>query len=587
MRRSVTLAAACGLALAACRSPTQIELDVHTNVPCTDWQGAAIAVGQLGPDLENALASTTSMTCDGAGHVGTVVVIPAGDDGANVALKVVGAVGDAGAVAVEDCTVDAGYKNCVVARRALRFIPHESLTLDVPLDQSCVNQPCLPDETCVGGVCRSATIPDPTQCETQSCGEGVLPPVDGGAGDATVSDGGGVDAQIAEGGGDATTPGEDAASDAGFVPAVGPCGRSCPLGLGEYFTCVVRDGGVFCWGQDDNGETGNGGFSGSAGPAPVQGVGGTALRGASGIVSGYDTSCAYVPGAAVSCWGGGEPLDSGPQPLAVPEDFLSGSAFAIGSAHVCWSTSTLSCQGPPGEATAYAGDAAAPYDYVWTVPPVAGDPGSYDQLATSPYFTCVIAAGTVYCLGDNGTNESNPGASTPPFTTAFTPVPIPSGEPALEIGLGSLSACARTAKHVYCWGDGLYGENGGAASQTVNEITFADGGSLAHAAALGSGEFHQCALLSSGQVACWGTNFEHELGRGEPLASDGGTSTTAALVLQDGGGALGGVRAFAAGGYHTCAIGADDALWCWGLNLRGELGTGDFVNRAVAVQVTP
>jgi len=40
-----------------------------------------------------------------------------------------------------------------------------------------------------------------------------------------------------------------------------------------------------------------------------------------------------------------------------------------------------------------------------------------------------------------------------------------------------------------------------------------------------------------------------------------------------------------AGGHHTCGIDRDAALWCWGDNSRGSLGTGDFDDRNRPVQI--
>src|SRR5580693_7272073 len=142
--RRVGLIAIAG-ALAACRTATQITIDVSTNVPCTSWQGAAIAVGELGPTLESEPATTTSTYCDATGHLGSLVAIPRAEDNANVAFRVVGAVSQT----LEACTLDAGGGGCIVARRALNFIPHEALTVAVPLVAACEGILCDPLSTCV------------------------------------------------------------------------------------------------------------------------------------------------------------------------------------------------------------------------------------------------------------------------------------------------------------------------------------------------------------------------------------------------------------------------------------------------------
>jgi len=45
-----------------------------------------------------------------------------------------------------------------------------------------------------------------------------------------------------------------------------------------------------------------------------------------------------------------------------------------------------------------------------------------------------------------------------------------------------------------------------------------------------------------------------------------------------------GVAAISTHGYHTCAL-KDGGVWCWGLNLYGELGDGSTTNSSVPVAV--
>jgi alpha-tubulin suppressor-like RCC1 family protein len=42
-----------------------------------------------------------------------------------------------------------------------------------------------------------------------------------------------------------------------------------------------------------------------------------------------------------------------------------------------------------------------------------------------------------------------------------------------------------------------------------------------------------------------------------------------------------------AGGTHTCARDAHSALWCWGGNGYGQLGTIDGAGSPVPVQISP
>ncbi|HEY2515648.1 MAG TPA: hypothetical protein VGI39_32490 [Polyangiaceae bacterium] len=583
-------------ALAGCRGSTEIDVEVSTNVPCTQWTGAAIAVGLLGRDFETKPAASTTATCRADGHVGTLVAIPKGADNANVAFRVVGAVG----TSLEGCAADAGAPGCIVARRALNFIPHETLNLAVALVSACEGIACDPLTTCVEGECRPAAIPDPGQCASQTCGEGVLPPADGGVGDASLpSDGGALEAGTP----DATLPPDATAPEDGGSPEAAPpgtdasaanagCGANCSVSAGDFFSCAARDGGVACWGQNVLDELGNGTTTDPDTQHPVV-AGGAPLRGALGVISGTDTACAFLDDAGVACWGASSPL-------GVPSDLdtaqtltaLAGArAAAIGGYHMCWESpaGALLCQcqeTSTGETVAYGADSGA----VTSVALPAGVAGSIAQLATSTKFTCILTtAGAVYCLGDDGVFESDPTAAGASPLTAFKQVVLPGNAAALEIGLMVQTACARTTGHVYCWGDDTYGENGSPQGLGISEVTYAGGAPLADAVQLTTGSFHGCALVSGGHLACWGNDDYAELGRGGPALADGGGgfSNTAALVVDADGGAFAGVTGAAAGSAHTCAIKNDGSVWCWGSNVHGELGqaSGDYAPRSTPTLV--
>lgn len=92
---------------------------------------------------------------------------------------------------------------------------------------------------------------------------------------------------------------------------------------------------------------------------------------------------------------------------------------------------------------------------------------------------------------------------------------------------------------------------------------------------------HACAILADGSLKCWGGNGSGQLGLGDTATrGDGPGEMGANLPAVD----LGTGRraiAVAVGGFtngepHTCAILDDHSVKCWGSNLSGQLGIGDF-----------
>lgn len=181
-RLSGALLAATGAAVwlsGACKAPTQITIELHTDVKCTDVRGTAISVGALS-QLESTPATTVTPACaQGTGRIGSLVIVPSGDRDEQVALRFVMGLGRDPA----ECVPPAYGPGCVVARRALRFIEGRSLVVPVFLGAVCNGIPCEATQTCAGGRCTTAVIEDSARCEQPGgCDESAL-----GAGAVTPS----------------------------------------------------------------------------------------------------------------------------------------------------------------------------------------------------------------------------------------------------------------------------------------------------------------------------------------------------------------------------------------------------------------
>jgi hypothetical protein len=153
----------------ACRTATQVELDVTYDGLCTDLQEVAFIVGTdptvAESRIETNVFTTTTSHCEpgSPSRVGTLVVTP--NDATGRASIIV--LASFGGQHVTDCKPEKGYAGCIIARRAFAFVDHTALTLEIPLEVSCKNVPCDAVSTCKHASCVSSE----TMCTGSGCGD--------------------------------------------------------------------------------------------------------------------------------------------------------------------------------------------------------------------------------------------------------------------------------------------------------------------------------------------------------------------------------------------------------------------------------
>jgi hypothetical protein len=157
-----------------CRQPTQLVVEVETDLQCKDNPRTSIALGQLG-GLSEVEFSAESSTCtpinDSSGilrsRLGTVVLVPSGSENGRVAFELLTSIGSS---TPADCqaaqrTGGAAFAKCIAARRSLHFSANQSVTIHVPMDVDCFGVNCLATETCKRASCMPADCDtDPTTC---------------------------------------------------------------------------------------------------------------------------------------------------------------------------------------------------------------------------------------------------------------------------------------------------------------------------------------------------------------------------------------------------------------------------------------
>jgi alpha-tubulin suppressor-like RCC1 family protein len=353
------------------------------------------------------------------------------------------------------------------------------------------------------------------------------------------------------------------------VDVVGLSSGVAAVDAGGAHTCALLDTGeARCWGLSEFGQLGNGTTTDRHGPVEASGLG----SGAQALAAGRAHACAILLTGALKCWG-----DNGFGALGdgltadrwLPADVLglSGAvaAVAAGDYHTCAAPAGggVKCWG--SNLFGQLGDGTTTHRYAPV--DVTGLSGKAISLAAGEYHTCAVTAlGEVWCWGDNSAGQLGDGTT----VERHTPVAVSGlGGSAVAVAAGRGYTCALTAAGgVKCWGLNTYGYLGDgtwASRSTPADVLGLGSGVIA----LSVGDHHACAVGAAGGVWCWGQAYAGELGHGVAWSA---THTPVGVI-----GLTSGMKAVAAGGYHSCALTTEGGVRCWGLNGAGQLGDGTTI----------
>ncbi|MBU1412860.1 RCC1 repeat-containing protein [Myxococcota bacterium] len=357
--------------------------------------------------------------------------------------------------------------------------------------------------------------------------------------------------------------------DGSTAPRSGPVKASgldadvVALTAGDVHTCALRkDGTLWCWGGNGSGQLGDLSVAERHRPVQVTRMGNTVVA----VSAGRSHTCALKKDGTVWCWGdnvngqlGLEPSGAVLSPSQVAG--LSGTVVQIssGPGHTCAvkKDRTAWCWGD--NATGQLGDQTLETRYK----PVKVQLDSNTiRIGAGAFHGCAQdSKGAAWCWGSNAHGQLGDGTDTP--SGAPVRVKFPARTQIVSLGVGDRYSCALTQTGaIYCWGDNVYGQIG-CGTPLRRELPTLVTGLTSRPASIFAGFAHTCAILTDGTVSCWGDNAFGQLGDG---------TTTARGIPAKVAGLMGRIAKVAPGRDHTCALAADGAVRCWGKNTEGQLG---------------
>jgi alpha-tubulin suppressor-like RCC1 family protein len=407
---------------------------------------------------------------------------------------------------------------------------------------------------------------------------------------------------------------------------------------GLEYTCAIANTAAYCWGRNASGQLGNNSTTDSSVPVIVNTTGALSGRTVVAISAGTSHTCA-IANTAAYCWGtgtdgrlGNNSTSQSNVPVAVnTTGVLSGkmvATFATGDAYTCAVASSAAyCWGanPNGQLgnNSTTGSSVpvavrsltTPFStssYRWYQNADSTTPGSpladtnstfklsvprekfrlrqgidngvgFSAVASGGSHSCTVISGTAYCWGRNASGQLGDGTTTDSLVpVAVNTTGVLGGKTITAISAGTSHTCAIANGAAYCWGlgtDGRLGNN--STSQSTVPVAVDTSGVLSGKTitAISAGDAHTCAIANNAAY-CWGDNTSYG------MLGDNSTTDRLTPVAVDTSGVLSGktITTISAGDQHTCAVGSG-AAYCWGYNVRGQLGNNSTSTSNIPVAV--
>jgi alpha-tubulin suppressor-like RCC1 family protein len=275
-------------------------------------------------------------------------------------------------------------------------------------------------------------------------------------------------------------------------------------------------------------------------PIQVSGLSGVATA----IQAGGFHTCAIISGGAVQCWGDNSEGQLGdgtktPTPQTFPvtvKNINNAKALALGGNFTCvlLTTGTVQCWGNNNQGRLGNGTTTASLTPV----SVYGISNAIAITVGRGHACAVLSGGTVKCWGDNSAGMLGNGTT----TSSSFPVAVTGLTNAATLSAGAVHTCARLADNtVQCWGDNASAQIGpGSTTNSTTPATvlkLSPSTPITTATAVAAGSQHSCGLFNNNTVGCWGWNGSYQIGnsdfaRSSSVSFVSGVTTATAITAR-------------------------------------------------------
>ena len=325
----------------------------------------------------------------------------------------------------------------------------------------------------------------------------------------------------------------------------------------HYSAAITTNGDLYCWGENGDGQVGNGTTVTQTTPVKV-------LGNVSVVSLGGYYSAAITTNGDLYCWGlnnygqvGNGTTINQTAPVkvlgnvsAVSLGYYHSAAITTNGDLYCWGCNKYGGVGDGTTATQ-----TTPVKVLGNVSAVSL--GYYHSVA-------ITTNGDLYCWGLNEHGQVGNGTT----VTQKTPVKVLGNVSVVSLGIDH-SAALTTNGDLYCWGENGDGQVGN--GTTIDQKTPVK--VLGNVSAVFLEDYYSAALTTNGDLYCWGLNNHGQVGNGTTV-----TQTTPVKVL-------GNVSAVSLRLAQSAALTTNGDLYCWGLNNYGQVGNGTTVTQTIPVKV--